>query len=235
MKNNRYNSIPMEVANRLRDSIVFEHKYKPNEKIPTEFELAEELNVSRNSIREAIKILVASNVLVIKRGIGTFVSANPEEDPDVFGISLVQDTRKLYNDWFVTRIALEPQIAYLAAEHATEEEIQRIRRWEQKCAELINQEKPYYKADSQFHLALAIASHNSIIERMMPMLSSAVERLTEQNHFENALATKSNALYYHNHIATYIEKRSPETARSLMQSHLQVAYDQFRKADTEKK
>lgn len=235
MKSKSYNSIPVEVANRIRDTIILEQKYKPNEKIPTEFELAEELEVSRNSVREAVKILVANNVLVVKRGIGTFVSAHPNEKPDVFGISLVQDAAKLYNDWFVTRLALEPEIAYLAAQNATEEEIQQVREWERKCAELIRQGEPYYKEDGQFHVALAVASHNSVIERIMPMLSTAVERVTEQNHSENAEATKNNALYYHDHIVTYIEKRSPETARVLMRSHLQVAYDQFLKIDMAKR
>lgn len=65
------------VVEQIVDSIVnaiIEGELKPGDKIPTETELCNSMNVGRNSVREAIKILVAYGVLIIKRAEGTFVT-----------------------------------------------------------------------------------------------------------------------------------------------------------------
>lgn len=228
MVKKEYNSIPVEISNKIKDMILLDSRYGPGKKIPNEMELAQELNVSRNSIREAVKILVANNILRVERGRGTFVSSNPTESADVFGISYIQDKRKLYMDWFATRIALEPMIVACAAANSSPEEVALIRYWEQRCAEKIRADEDYSREDCQFHGAIAAASHNCVIERIMPMMVAAVEASTALNHQENAAATKENAMYYHNLIAYYVERGNPEAAAAMMTAHLQMGSDRLK-------
>ena len=83
-------SVVQQVINCLTDAII--HKeLRPGDKIPTEMELAQTLGVGRNSIREAIKILVYLGVLEIRRAEGTFVCEGWSEsmiDPLIYGIIL---------------------------------------------------------------------------------------------------------------------------------------------------
>ena len=223
-----YNSVPVEIANRIRDMIFLQSRFLPGDKLPNEMDLAQELGVSRNSVREAIKILTSNHVLRVERGRGTFVEVTPSELADVFGISHIQDRRQLYIDWFDTRIALELMIAASAAERASSEEIASINYWDNLCAEKIRAGTDYAKEDCQFHIAIAIASHNCVIERMMPMLAVAVEDSTAMNHRENAAATKENALYFHHQIARYIEKRNPHVAAAMMLAHLEMGLDRLK-------
>ena len=99
------------VVEKIVDNIVnaiIEGELKPGDKIPTETQLCETMNVGRNSVREAIKILVAYGVLIIKRAEGTFVSKgynNKMLYPVLYGIILqenaanqVIELRKILDD-----------------------------------------------------------------------------------------------------------------------------------------
>ena len=57
--------------------LIIDNDGKAGDKMPNEYELAEQLNVSRSTVREAIKALVSRNILEIKRGSGTFISEEP--------------------------------------------------------------------------------------------------------------------------------------------------------------
>src|SRR5699024_8119113 len=62
-----------KIANDILTMITIENKYGPGEQLPNELELSEELNISRTTLSEAIRILVTNGILEIKRGRGTFV------------------------------------------------------------------------------------------------------------------------------------------------------------------
>jgi DNA-binding FadR family transcriptional regulator len=88
-------SVSATVANRISDRILLERKYAPNEKLPNEHELAEELGVSRTSIREAVKILVGTGLLRVECGRGTFVEEHLYSPDDPFGVSYLEDKKKI--------------------------------------------------------------------------------------------------------------------------------------------
>ena len=69
-------TLPERVADQL-SQLIIDRKLTAEDKLPNEFELAEQLNVGRGTIREAVKLLVARNVLVIRRGKGTYIASNP--------------------------------------------------------------------------------------------------------------------------------------------------------------
>lgn len=70
--NNNKKLLPQQVAEQIMN-LIMDRELKSGDKLPNEFEMAQQLSVGRGTIREAVKILVSRNVLEIKRGRGTFV------------------------------------------------------------------------------------------------------------------------------------------------------------------
>jgi DNA-binding FadR family transcriptional regulator len=169
---NEFIPISNSIANQISDMIFLQKKYKPKDKLPNEHQLAEELGVSRTTIREAVKILVANGVLAIERGRGTFVTDRPDSQNDPLGISYIEDKMKLIRNWFELRLILEPANVRLVVERASDEEIKEIVAWERRDAELMKTGDPYEyaEADQRFHAAIAKATHNNVIELMLPSI-----------------------------------------------------------------
>lgn len=218
---NDFIPISQNIANQISDMIFLEKRYGPNDKLPNENKLAEELGVSRTTIREAVKTLVANGVLTVIRGRGTFVTANPSAQNDPFGISYLEDKKNLVLNWFEVRLILEPANVRLVVERASDEEIQEIIACEQKTAQLILSGESYAKADQQFHAAIARATHNSVIELMLPAIESsvydAIHTATYTGTHERAA---ENALTNHRNIAHFIEQRDADGAALAMYYHI---------------
>ena len=68
--------LSQSVADNILSMITIEKRFSAGDKLPNELDLSEELNVSRTTLREAIRILVAYDILEIQRGKGTFVTEN---------------------------------------------------------------------------------------------------------------------------------------------------------------
>ena len=113
------------IADSILSMITVEQRFLPGSKLPNENVLSEELNVSRTTLREAIRILATGGILEIRRGRGTFV----REDfvpGRMEGMSSLTSAKVKIRDLYEMRLIFEPEAAYYAAQRATEEEIQRI-------------------------------------------------------------------------------------------------------------
>ncbi|WP_411848949.1 FadR/GntR family transcriptional regulator [Vagococcus salmoninarum] len=110
------------VADDIQEMIISQ-KYLVGERLANEFELAEELKVGRNTIREAIKLLASKNIVEIRRGKGTFVSERPGLIDDPLGLSFLSNQAFLSADLLEVRQIIEPAIAKLAARNRTSENI----------------------------------------------------------------------------------------------------------------
>ena len=139
--------------------ITVEKKYKPGDKLPNEKVLAEELGVSRSTIRSAVRDLVGQGVLEIKIGRGTYVAEQSTIFSD-FGFGQLQHIQLKLRDLYELRLMLEPQMAYYAAIRATDEEIRAIL----DLGNQIQQHKLEGSDDSEgnrlFHIAISRAAHN---------------------------------------------------------------------------
>ena len=103
-------TLPERVADQIRQLIIDRHM-ENGDQLPNEFELAQQLNVSRGSVREAVKLLVARNVLELRRGKGTFIADNTGVVDDPFGFAYLEDEPRLANELMDIRRQLEPWIA----------------------------------------------------------------------------------------------------------------------------
>ena len=152
------------------------------QKIPNEFELAELFGVGRSTVREAVKGLVSKGILEVRRGSGTFVinTTTPEEDP--LGFGSFQDKYKLALDLFDVRLLLEPEIAAMACEHASDQDIKELTKLCDEVEQQYLKGQNHTKKDVEFHTCLARCSGNQVVEVLIPVINSAVVTFADLTH-----------------------------------------------------
>lgn len=153
----------------------------PGSKLPNENELAERFGVSRATLREAIRALVAQGVVEVRRGKGTYVAA-----PAVSGcdFSAIGHARLRVRDLFEVRLMFEPQICCLACRRAAEDELEEILRRAKAVEEAISTGGDWTALDESFHAAIVSASHNEFLTLLLPILNRAFSegcRLLDHN------------------------------------------------------
>ena len=144
------------------------------EKIPNEYELAEKYGVGRSTIRETVKSLVSKGILEVRQGSGTYVIGTDTLENDPLGFSKYEDKYKLALELFEVRLMLEPEIAALAAQKATEQDKEEIVRLCDEVENFYRAGKNHTKKDQAFHAAIAKASGNSVVESLMPTIHTAI-------------------------------------------------------------
>lgn len=154
--------------------LIRENRYAPGDKLPTEVELSELLKVGRNTVREALRILVSRNIVTVRQGSGTFISEKQGVADDPFGFSLVENRRKLTRDLIQIRAILEPPIAALAAQNATEEDVEALRKILLEIEKLIEKRADYSGKDVEFHEQIANCTHNSVMSNLVPVIGNGV-------------------------------------------------------------
>ena len=142
-----------QIADRLLEHIS-KNGLKSGDRLGTEMEMSEQLQVSRGTIREAIKILVSQNILEVRQGSGTFISDGKGNVGDPLGLKRIPEQFRLTWDLHQIRMLLEPDIAYMAAINITDKKLEEL---EQICEEMemlskYNQER--WNVDVEFHVYL---------------------------------------------------------------------------------
>jgi len=117
----------------------------PGDRMPTETDLMERLEVSRSTIREAIKILSARNILEIRQGSGASISPKRGIPDDPLGLTFIYDDDRLAIDLLDVRTMLEPRTAMLAAMNATAIQCENLKRQCKIVENLISQNSPMKK------------------------------------------------------------------------------------------
>lgn len=204
-----------QIAERLIQWIV-DKNMSAGDRIPNEYELAEFLNVGRNSVREAVRLLISRNILEVKRGVGTFVCQKCGVVEDPLGLTFVKDKNKLVNDLMEIRFMIEPRIATMAAERATDEEIMEIEHLCDETEQLIKKGMPHNEKDQEFHRAIARSCGNQAMENLIPIIHQSITAFID--------ATNSQVLQEtidtHREIVEAIKKRNGNRAYDAMILHL---------------
>lgn len=222
-----------QTAERLRSFVFDEHLFAPGDRIPDERSLSKDMGVSRTSLREAIKILVADGILEIRRGIGTFVSDNPGQKADPFGFGFAKDKRKLLADWYQVRLILESEAMELVAANASDEELDNIYRLAQigcNAIGTLDMSGPEESAslfmhqDRDFHCALAEATHSTVMCRILPALHEWVYfGIAEGAYPRMSAKMEQNAKESHIRIAELLLCRDGRGANLAMRYHMDRA------------
>ena len=227
-------SLPEQAAEQISKLIVEQH-LTSEDKLPSEFELAELLNVGRGTVREAVKLLVARNVLDIRRGKGTYIAAHPGEVPDPLGFRYYPDQFRLALDLAEIRGQMEPWVARMAAERATAEDLKGLREACSVVEQDILAERDHSQNDVKFHVAIAQCTHNLVVPKLIPIITYAINlfvSLTESR-------LKAQTLVDHREILDAVCDRDGERAAETMARHieynramLEELIDQWKRTDT---
>lgn len=189
---------------------------KPGDRLPNESILAKKMGVGRSSIREAMKLLASRNIVTIRQGSGTYISQTPGMVEDPLGFSFIADKQKLAQDSLEVRFLLEPAIASLAAQNASEEDIALLRRLCQEVEDLVRLGQDHTQKDIEFHTAIALSSKNVVVPRLIPVINSAIPLLIELT--GNTL--KQETIDTHRALADAIAAHNAATAHDAMYLHL---------------
>lgn len=209
-------TLPEQAAEQISKLIVEQH-LTCEDKLPSEFELAELLGVGRGTVREGVKLLVARNVLDIRRGKGTYIARNPGEIPDPLGFVYYPDQFQLALDLAEIRLQMEPWVAQMAAERATVEDLKRLREACGVVEQDIVAERDHSKSDVAFHVATAKCTHNLVVPKLIPIITYAITlfvSLTESR-------LKAQTLVDHREILDAICDRDVERAAAAMERHIE--------------
>jgi DNA-binding FadR family transcriptional regulator len=209
-----------QVALQLAEMIADEH-WEPGEKLPPETALCSSLNVSRSTLREALKSLSFVGMVRMRPGDGTYVTHNSGRLLDRIMAKGLLKTEKDLADVCETRILIETELAALAAERATPADREHLRRiYAELEASLAGDGKPYVQVDYEFHLAIAEASHNVVLRRLITDIRSLLMEWIAKS--QEMPEGRRNAHKQHTRILHSILDGHPEKARKEMRSHLEM-------------
>lgn len=190
---------------------------KPGSRLPREADLAADLGVSRNSLREAVRALSLVRILDVRQGDGTYVSSlEPKSllDAMSFLLEFHQDDSVL--DILGVRRILEPAATALAAQQMTEDQIEHLRTLVEPETSSVTE---LVALDLNFHAAIAAASGNRVLASLLDSLSLPTMRariwrgITEERAFERTVAE-------HRGICDAIAAHDPELARARALAHV---------------
>lgn len=207
--------LPEQAADSIVNIIV-NGEFSKGDQLPNEFQLAQQLNVGRGTVREAMKILVSRNVVEIRRGTGTFVADKPGVVEDPLGLTFINDKDKLAYDLCELRLILEPAIAAMAAERATDSDIRKIEEACEAVEKKITEGEVYIMEDVAFHECIAKSSKNVVVPNVIPVIQSSVELFIL---YTDAKLT-AQTIHTHHEVMQAIKDRNPEKARQAMVEHL---------------
>lgn len=215
--------VPELVAERIMAAIV-NGTIKPGDKLPSEPELARQLEVGRTSLREALSKLQATGAVEVIRGKGTFVR-EPQDDDPRFGFARWSSIEGYaVAEVLEARIAMESTAAGLACARATQSELDAMS-LAGEAHQRAHQESDLDEivaTDEAFHSALLRSSHNELLESMY---TSLVPRLQEfRRHTHSLEGAGRQSVAGHDEIFSAIEKRNPSEARRAVVEHLWSTY-----------
>jgi len=216
IKLDNYKPLRELVFEAIREAIV-SGKLKPGERL-MEIQLAEDLGVSRTPVREAIRKLEQEG----------FVFMVPRKGAYVADISM-----KDIAEVFEIRGALEGLAAELAAERATEEELERLERLLVEIGECIERQDvdQMIAKDTEFHDLLFSASHNQRLGQILSLLREQIQRFRSRTLAR--VERMKVALEEHRGIVEALGRRDSQLARSLAEAHIESAQSSLMKLITE--
>ena len=211
------------IAARLRRAIL-EGEYSYQTRLPAERELAEFFSASRGTIRAALNQLEEMGLLARRVGSGTFVIYKADSDLiDNDGRDIAEITSPL--ELIEARLAIEPHMVKLVTLNASNHDLEQLQSALENLESCQDDRDYFSKADEQFHLCLASATHNRLIYWFYKKLSE-VRTHAQWDGMKRLIVNREAIKEYniqHRAIYTALVNRDIETAEKRMIEHLEKA------------
>lgn len=207
-----------EVVGQIHE-LIREGKLRAGDQLPSERELAETFKVSRTSVREAIRALETEGLVVTRTGMGTFVADLPIESLVATFAKLLIEEKDALADIFETRKLVEPHIASLAAERATQTDIERMKQILNNQKSEITRGESGVEADAEFHFAIGQATQNQALKKLISGLMDILSHSREES--LQTPGRRQASLASHREILSAIEDHDQDRAQEAMLRHIE--------------
>jgi GntR family transcriptional repressor for pyruvate dehydrogenase complex len=202
-------------------NLVISGQIKKGDKFPNQNLLAEQLGVSRPSLREAMNRLSLLGVIEQTPGVGTLlISTNPELWVEFPEIPLEYD-KEAIDELIEARLLIETQIIKLAANKITDKELSILSEMLEKMKLLISSQniEQYLREDVLFHYLLAQSTQNRYILNMFAIISSLMEKFIRLA-FKKNKSLIENSFMHHSNILNALTERDSKLAEKKMEQHI---------------
>ncbi|MBD2870052.1 FadR/GntR family transcriptional regulator [Paenibacillus arenilitoris] len=218
----RRNTLSKQVVESIVQ-LLLSGQLKPGDKLPSEMELIEMLDVSRPVLREALSSLETLEIITRKTRGGTYFNNKIGSKP--FSVMLALSVGNL-PAIIEARMALELGLVTMAAEKITDEQLARLKETIDKIAASVDNN--YGEVDKEFHLIIAMSANNPIIEGMIdPLLMSHDQMNSHIKYRERDVTVRFHTDIYH-----ALRKHDPYEAFTHMYRHLSYVRDKLLKHQT---
>ncbi|MCL4371683.1 MAG: FadR family transcriptional regulator [Chloroflexi bacterium] len=213
------------IADRI-ESMILDNQLRPDDKLPSERELALQFGVSRTAVREAIKLLEQRGLLEPRNGRGAFVTM-----PGPNAVSSSLNVVYRMQGWTIdnlheARWCLECFVVSLAAQRATPEDIARMEEAINTMDRSLDEDDPnrYMQADGEFHAALAGATQNPLFLTMIRPLVDLIQDVGRAEFFHGRIRERHQN---HKGLLECVRLRDAPSAEAVMRRHLTETRQMF--------
>ncbi len=193
-------------------------------KLPSEFELAEQMGVSRPSIREALSALQAMSIIESRPGSGNYVLRAPSLHDETHTVHLIESEAGCL-EVMEARKTLEPPVAALIASKPSDGALAKLRETVEIMREYAARDDfdAYFDADKSFHVALAEAAGNPlVIAALAPLVRTMDQRVYREftrHYYLRNVEDLQHVVDLHSQIVEAIERSDSDTAFAKMVEH----------------
>ena len=207
-----------EVVTQIHE-LIRQGRFKAGDQLPSERELAETFKVSRTSVREALRTLETKGLIVSRTGMGNFIADLPIESLVAPLAKLLIEEKAALADIFELRKLIEPHIAALAAERATNRDIERMKGILEKQSRAVSRGETGVSADAELHFAIGQATQNQALEKLVSGLMEILSHSREES--LQPPDRRRASIESHRKILTAIEQHDKAKAEEAMFHHIE--------------
>jgi GntR family transcriptional repressor for pyruvate dehydrogenase complex len=215
-KKNLYEEISKQII-----SLISNGHWNMGTKIPTEMELSKEFQVSRNSIREAIKALELVGLLTSKTGIGTFVSDHALANIQNMQLASIIESESTLIELMETRLIIEPGIVEIAAHKATNEDLLKLEKFIKLSEEAVIKKQYTFDKGFLFHKHVLEIADNKVVSQFMNNITAQLLETRKIMFFKSFESYNAKSeIEDHIEILTHMKNKNAKLARDCMYKHL---------------
>ncbi len=220
----------MHIAEQIISAIK-QGEYPVGSQLPPERQIAEEMKVSRNSVREALRALQIIGIIESRAGMGTYICENGEKSIDISKVvAFVEGNKDLFEIW-EARQELEITLAKLASTKAKKNDLDNIAiALEAMRTDIaIADNAKYLEANMIFHLSVAKAAHNSVLmEALRPLIEVTSRQLLDEIDLGYTWQKEQKDLDTHEEIFVAIRNHNSDSVCKAIRLHFDLL-DKYRK------
>jgi len=214
-----------EVIEALR-TYIEEHNLSKGDKLPSQAELTKLLNVSKGTLREALRDLEDKGVVEVVNGMGIYVV---DKNPDMITAQIeFRREKESILELMEVRRVLETEIVHLVIRHATDEELDEVEKWLRILMEKYHRGVKQNKEDRAFHLAIYRCCHNKVMQQVILSIEDLLSKLWE---FPLGLKDPfTTTIPYHENLFRALRNRDIKEAQYFNDKILQMVCEEVREA-----